>query len=537
MKNLVKILTVLLIVNISAVRVFADGDDTFTPFTDVDPDTLVDITNQYSLSDIYFNVSKEIVIDAASSYALQQQYNVLGSHTISFTGSYYDNSIVGINACSSSGYSYNTSVSNSVNVVEIEPGIYGTMTTPGQYGNNGLAINFGLSYDYQTLSSSQIQGTSFENSTQACKLVGMETGDGAIDGTTLLQAGYEKRTITYNDGTSAGHTATFYVPGSESINISNSDLDDLIDAIYSDFLNGITIDYHYEYELSASSHRKIMPSYGFISSGVWLPLIFEQYFLSYSDGMNDYRLSFIGNDHADVNYNYSFLNGVNLDNIYQYNYTQLYWSDTTNPHWIFKTDSFRDVDALTYVSNGSVHQDNDPLIFNDISYNGQDNYRFTFSESTGTINVNSTQVTANPDYLTAGYKLPYGPRFTNDYKFYKVSDSGRLGLFNQLGNFLQNQFNRISNLIGNIDGSGDTVNDIENTYNIDLDTDLNNYISNFITRKNAIDLTQPEYNLPSGNNVNQLSDIPAETIKIFTDNGVGVLIFAPLILGILRLIL
>ena len=334
MKIFAKILTVLLILNISAVRVFADGDDTFTPFTDVDPDTLVDITSQYSLSDIYFNVSKEVIIDAASSYALQQQFNVLGSHTLTFTGSYYDNTITSINACSSSGYTYSTSISSGVDIVEIEPGIYGSLN----HSTGGLAVNFGLTYDYQHLNQSQISGTSFSNQTQACHLVGMEDGDGAIDGTTLLQAGYEKRTITYNDGTTNGHTATFYVPGAESINISNADLDDLIDAIYSDFLNGITLDYHYEYELSASSKRKIMPSYGYISSGVWLPLIFETLFLTYEDSMNNYRLSFVGNDHATANYNYTFFNSVNSDNIYQYNYTQLYWSDTTNPHWLFKTD-------------------------------------------------------------------------------------------------------------------------------------------------------------------------------------------------------
>ena len=66
------ILTSFLITNFMVARVFATGDDTFTDFTDVDPDVLVDISSDYQIGDIKYNVSKNVVVDSAEKHKIPQ---------------------------------------------------------------------------------------------------------------------------------------------------------------------------------------------------------------------------------------------------------------------------------------------------------------------------------------------------------------------------------------------------------------------------------------------------------------------------------
>lgn len=111
---------------------------------------------------------------------------------------------------------------------------------------------------------------------------------------------------------------------------------------------------------------------------------------------------------------------------------------------------------------------------------------------------------------------------------------------NSLIKFLTTQFNRVVNAIKNIrnNSEGDQiVYDIENKYDIDAETDIDNYIQNVFDAKDDIDLTLPEFNLPSGVNLNIFSDLPLETLKLFIDNDLGVFIFLPLIIAFLGLIL
>ena len=544
MKYLVKILTVLLIIDFTCVRVFASGDDTFTDFTDVDADTLVDITSDYGQYDLLFGIERKLVIDSASSIALQEDWQVgHGNHSLSFSGSYYDNSIVSLSGCTESGFNYTQSQSGSVTVVEIDPGVY--IST--NHSSNGLVLNYGIDVNYQNISSSNIQSSSISSSNSACRLVGMEDGDGAIDGTTLLAAGYEKITKTYNDGTLNGHTATFYVPGDEQLNFSTDDLDDLLSDIVTTTLNDLTMDYHYQYDyyLTGSPDMNMpVPEYGLLESRVYLPLMWGYTrFLTDTSGtwLEDFYMYHDQNtnNHTYVEFNPSFRSGSTVENnqtVYNRNYSRFYWSGTDNPHWYFRSKQLRysaSLSDVNGVTTGNNIYDEGVFLYTPTQGNDLSSNYFGLSEQLYTV---TSSVAENYEDLTAGYKLPVGIGF-NNIKYYKVVDSGRLGLFNQLGSFLQRQFNRISDLISNIDGGGDTINDFETNYNIDIDTDLNNYVENIFDAKDDIDLTLPEYNIPSNNNIGLLSDIPLETIKLFTDNHIGYFIFLPLIIGLIGMFL
>lgn len=61
--------------------------------------------------------------------------------------------------------------------------------------------------------------------------------------------------------------------------------------------------------------------------------------------------------------------------------------------------------------------------------------------------------------------------------------------------------------------------------------------SDLLNGFNGIDLTLPEFNLPEIEGIESLSILPQKTIELFTDNGLGIVIFVPLILMILRLFL
>ena len=542
MKKAISILlTSLLVINFGVSRVFADGD-TFVDFTDLDANDLIDITSDYASNELLFGIERKLVIDSAVSYMLQQQFDVAGTHTIAFTGSYYDNTITAMQSCNSSSYHYQTGTHQVDGAVTVEPAIYGSLS----HNSQNLLLNFGVDVSTAVQASETVTTSGFDNTTQACALLGMESGDGAIDGTILLEQGYEKRTITYNDGTLAGHTATFYVPGSESINFSTSDLEAMVEDIYSQVLNNITFDYHYQYDFYLTGSPNIkhsVPEYGYLVSEVYLPLMFGWLSWLGSDSTtwyDNYKVYSDQNnsDHTWYEFNQSFRSNL-TDNTYKSNYSKFYWSGTDNPHWYFRSKQFRDIGQL---SNGQGGSNSNAGIGNQSDYNSL-NQGYTFGSqyfglSEMYYSVTSNDLVNHPE-LTAGANLPVGIGFS-DIKYYKIQDTSRLNLFNQLGSFLQTQFNRMVSAIGEISGGGsgqDIAQDIENEYNIDVDLDINNSISNLVDKDSNIDLTAPEFTLPSGDSLSLLSDIPSDVIGIFTRNGLGFMIFLPLIIAIVGKVL
>lgn len=541
MKKAISIfLTSLLIINFGVSRVFADGD-TFTDFTDLEADDLIDITSQYSGSELLFNIERKLIIDSAVSYMLQQNFDVAGNHTIAFTGSYYDNTITAMQSCNSSSYHYQTGTHQVDGAVTVEPAIYGSLS----HNSQNLLLNFGVDVSTAVQASETVTTSGFDNTTQACALLGMESGDGAIDGTILLEQGYEKRTITYNDGTMAGHTATFYVPGSESINFSTSDLEAMVEDIYSQVLNNITFDYHFQYDLYLTGSPNIqhsIPEYGQLQSHAFLPLFIGWTSWLGSESQAWYDANKIypdqnSSDHVKSTFNQSFISNL-TDNKYLTNYSNFYWYGTDNPHWYFRSKQYRDVGQL---SNGQGGANSNVGITDQGQYNSINqgwSYGSSIITSDMFYTVQSSDLTNHPE-LTAGAQLPVGTGFYN-IKYYKVQDTSRLSLFNQLGSFLQTQFNRMVNAIGEISGGGsgqDIAQDIENEYNIDVDLDINNSISNLVDKDSDIDLTTPEFTLPSGDSLSLLSDIPSDVIGIFTRNGLGFMIFLPLIIAIVGKVL
>ena len=515
-----------LIINLMINQIFADGD-TFTNFTDVDPDQLIDITSSYQLSDIYYTVKKEAVIDSAVSYAYQINFDVSGNHTIALTGSYYDNTITSMQGCSSSSYNYNTSSHTIDGVVTVEPAVYGSLS----HSSQNMFLNFGISVESAASAGETITTNSFQNTTQACSLLGMNEGDSAIDGTTLLEAGYQKKTITYNDGSLNGHTATFYVPGNEEIDLDFDGLVETLADMYASVLNSLRIDYHFEYDIWLWSRSKIMPSYGYIHTKSWLPLMLDPRILNYDKSFTNYRLYLDNLDNTSVDYFTDFVTN-SYENSYPFSGTRLRWHGTDNPHWVFRTDYFKDENYISSL---------DKLVFSDVIDGTNKKDRSNYLSSTvQTTPVTQQLIDYNPSIgLTIGYTIPYNFSGIDEYKFYKYQDTSRLNLFNQLGSFLQGQFNRLKSAIDNISGSGDSdiAIDLENDYDVDLSTDIKQYITDVHDRDSDIDLTLPEFTLPSGDALQLISDIPSRTIGIFTSNNLGYMIFLPFIIAIAARIL
>lgn len=126
--------------------------------------------------------------------------------------------------------------------------------------------------------------------------------------------------------------------------------------------------------------------------------------------------------------------------------------------------------------------------------------------------------------------------FNNNWDVQDLNYQTESDPLNSLIKFLTTQFNRVVNAIKNI-RSGDDVTYLENEYDVDIDMDINNFVENLKNADNDINLQSPEFNLPSGDGLSLLSDIPLETIKIFTDNNLGVFIFLPLVIAILGMVL
>lgn len=135
-----------------------------------------------------------------------------------------------------------------------------------------------------------------------------------------------------------------------------------------------------------------------------------------------------------------------------------------------------------------------------------------------------------------GFNIFYNNWDVQDLMYQTDNDSS-----NSLIKFLTTQFNMVVNAIKNIkigDSKGDQIiNNVENKYDIDFETDLDNYIQNVYDSRDDIDLNLPDYNLPSGTNLDLFADLPDETIKLFTDNNLGIFIFLPIVIGILGMIL
>lgn len=530
-KAITLLFTSILILNFGVSRVFAEEETDL--FTDDVADSLIDVTSNYNLTDIRYNISKNVVIDSAVSYADQMKFDLVGNRTIGFTGSYYDNTITGLQACNASSYQYQTQSQSVDSALVVEPALYGSLN----HSSDHMILNFGINVNSAYSGNVSYTTNTFENTSQACSLIGMDSGDGAIDGATLIAAGYEKKTITYNDGSPNGHVATFYVPGNEQFSFSTDDLSNIIDNIYANVINNLNIDFHYEYILQLTMRNKVMPSYGEVSFDVWLPFLFETYIAEYEGGLNNYALYFKEGDHTYINYNPRFYYTYDNNNVYSNNYTQLYWTDTTNPTWYFESKMYRNYSLLNSYNGINT----DALVFNNYlqAANLQSDLQGNLNTTMFLREVNQTMVDKNPN-LTLGYKIPARFNSVSQFHLYKYQDSSRLSLFNQLGSFLKTQFNRLVNAIGSLDGEGggsDTITNIENDYNIDFDTDIRNYIDLVHDRSDDIDLTLPEYNLPSGSGISEFAHVPLETIKIFTDNGLGFMIFLPLIIALLGLVL
>lgn len=510
------------------------ADTSFTDFTDVDADDLIDVTSQYSNYELMFGIDRKLVIDSAVSYVQQMQFDVLGSHTIAFTGSYYDNTITSMTACTSSSYQYNTQSHTIDGVMITEPTLFGSIG----YQNQSAFLNVAMNVSVQSSAGETVTTNSFSNESQACALLGMNDGDGAIDGTVLLEAGYIKKTVSYNDGSATPHTATFYVPGPEDLNFETDDLEELVENIVVNVLNNITFDYHFRYDFYLTGSDEIahaFPSYGVIKSYTYLPLMFGSYeFLTSEDPaqwLSDNEVYWDGNseDHTYFERNNNISYRL-TDNRYTSNQSDFYWFDTTNPHWFFRSKQFRQIGQL---SNGTSNITATPIVdqtkYNSI--NGGYNYGHNYVVDEW-YRITSNDVALNSN-LTAGALLPYGMQF-NSKTYYKLQDTSRLNLFNQLGSFLNTQFNRVVNTIANISGgSNDLADDISQDYNIDIDVSINNDVANLYDRDDDIDLTLPEYNLDSNNNLSLLRDVPLETVNLFFDNKLGYLILLPIIIAII----
>ena len=519
-KFLCTALICILIPFISVQRIFADEENPDLPFTDVIVDQLVNITSSVDSTWLNMLTEKKTVIDEVIVEQSQGQFTTLrpSSNNLYITGTYHDNTITGVTQCTSSSYNYSSQnhTIDGVAVVEIDFG------TGLNHNSSNMILNAALDVGTNVGASETVTTNSFTNTSEACALMGMNAGDKGVDGTTLIQLGYEQHTVTYNDGTSAGHTATVYVPGNESISlgIDASYINNLVNNIVINFINSAIYIYHNDYSLylqARSGHY--IPSFGQLKSRSYIgnffsPLDFDDFEASFDPYLSGEGVTASYNDTFDYN---TF---SSQDGAYYANQVTLTWQGNDNPYWYFTG------------TNKTVHYED--LVNDYVNSNIETNIQSQCLTQNWGI-VSSSMVEDYPD-LTVGYRYGRNATFYN-YSFYKLQDSGRLGLFNQLGNFLNNWFGRIKQSIDSISGNSDIVQEIENDYNIDFDTDIDTYITNIQTTSQNIDLTAPQNNLPSGNHLSEFAPIVSETIKVFTDNNIWIFIFVPIVIAILGLIL
>lgn len=530
-KILCTVLISLLIPFVSVQRIFAEDENSDLPFTDVVIDQLVDVSSSVSNSWFKIITKSQYVTDSILVNTVQGDYALLRPYTnhVYFTGSYYDNSIVGLTACNSSSYHYSTGTQTVDSTINIEPGLYGSFNAPSAGSGDGIIYNFGISVNAGNSGTTSTTTSGFDNTTEACRLIGMDQGDGSVDGTTLIELGYEKMDIHYNDGSSRGHNATVYVPGNEDISFEfdQAELINFIDNLVVNFIQNAIYVYHKDYSMYLEAMPGYyVPEYGDLRSRSFIAQIFSK-----STDLDDLEVNYtfdpeMSSSGVTVTYRDEFsYNTFTNQEVGQYyaNSTRFTWQGTDSPMWYFKGKTKTVAYDLQDPDLGDYLDDNYEILqFSNI-----------LTQSWGTVSSNNISENSN---LTLGVSYGWGPTFYQ-YHFYKLQDSGRLGLFNQLGTFLNNWFNRIKGSIDSISGNEDVVQQIENDYNIDFDTSINNYIQNIQNTSQQIDLTAPSVNLPNDNPLPQMAPIVSETIKVFTDNDLWLLIFVPILMGILGLIL
>lgn len=524
--------------DVSLTAIFQEQSSTTDPDPDVpsswinwtdedDQEYLEDITLSVDLNKIYWRTSIYRIIESVNIFGTQIEastYTPTALQHVAFLGSYFDNTITGVTGCNSSSYNYSTSSSTQVNVTTITPAIYGQFDS-NINSDEGLLFDFGIKLNAG--SSSQVSATTsgFVNTTEACRLIGMNDGDGSIDGTTLLAAGYEKKTITYNDGSTNGHTATFYVPGDEEFSFAAdlSFLEDLLDNLLLDIRNYGEIYYYEEYILSL--HGKdgyLLSEYGSAESRAFIGFILNQgYFGNITKTFN-----LLPSDNTYAHINNTFNYNVYGSTTYSQNITYLYWQGTRNPVWKFKTGLTR-TDFTPKTVSFNFYE---PLVNDSYGYQVGIGSSYT---------VTSSDVALYPN-LTEGYLIYTN---LNGMNFYQYKNSALLNRFNQLGSFLNNWFSRIYQSIGNITGgneSNEIINNIVNDYDISVETDFNGLLQNVENYREDIDLSLPEFNLPSSD-VSGIQSLAGSFKDIYEEvyinNGLGILVFVPLLLLVLRLIL
>lgn len=524
--------------NITYQAIFEETETIWSDWTDEDDEEyLEDITSSIDLTKIYWSRYITRVIDFIEVYGSQYQVNsgINGSNlsNISFLGSYYDNTITGLNGCNSTSYNYTSSTSNNVDVLTIEPAIYGTFDSP-TVGQDGIVFNFGIDINGGASSNVTTSTSGFSNETQACRLIGMNTGDGSVDGTTLLSLGYEKKTITYNDGSANGHTATVYVPGDEEFEFAAdlSFLDDLFEQLYINVTTSMVVHAHDEYMIELNAEEGyLLPEYGYVYSEAYIGVLFSNVQGSTSssypfDYINN-KFYVLPNNYTNATINTSFSHMIS-DNTYDWNTTKLYWSGTRNPSWKFKTDEL----DLSDVPFANIYKTNDVL------YNVWD----TFGWELGIGDMYTVQSgdLQYDQYLTVGTLLPLN---VDQIKFYQFKNNSLLNRFNQLGSFLNKWFRRVESVIKSVSGSNesnDIINNIAEEYNVDVDLDLNGLLTNIQTYKTDIELNDPDYNIPASDltGVQHIADSFKNIYEdVYFDNGIGLLILVPFLILVLRLIL
>lgn len=496
-----------------------------------DYEYLDDITENIDLSKIYWNISVKKIIDHIQIYTtqldVQSSFNGSNINRVLFTGSYYDNTITALQGCNSSAYTIDTDSHTLDTMVYVQPAVYGSLDM--NYGQPGedLVFNFGLDIESGLSGNETFTTTHMENRTEACRLIGMNSGDGSIDGSILLAAGYQKKTLSYNDGSLNGHTATFYVPGDEEFSFAAdlSFLDDLLENLYINFVNNGKIVWHREWDISIhGSDGYLMPEFGSAVSKTFIGNL-----LQWVDFPNlDKKYNYSTLDNTYIKYNYEFDNRL-TNNTYGYNYCNFYWQGTRNPHWYI-------IESMT-TSDFAVNNFSFQELYGNGNYSRNEYLGLSYDLG-NTYTISSSVATSTG--LTQGALMYVG---FDSVKFYQLKNNSLINRFNQLGQFLYTQLTRIYNAIGNISGgneSNEIINNVVNDYDIDVENNFNGLLTNVENKKQQIDLTLPEYNVPSSDleGIQALAG-PFKQFyqEVYIDNGLGIIVLIPVLLLVLRLIL
>lgn len=525
--------------------VYEEPDDDFTPFTDEsDIKTLSDITSSFNGQKIYFNINRRLVIDQIVNQLTGMNVDVGPNGGVTFSGTYSSGEIMALTACNSSGFSQTNTSTAPVENVTIEPYISGSLNLG--VGDISLgSLNYGIRVVDQNLGATNTTSSEITNTTQACKLMGWNDDEVTIDPSMMTQFGYHSETV-YST-VYPGNKATVFIPDDQEFSFTSTDLDNMLDSLSATFSNTNTVIYHYEYDVSMSFEDNITPTHGYIK----MPLSLAT-FLNYTDFGSDYYLQAInrryqiieGSDEisAAASMSLSIRNAYNNQPTYDYNNITFAWQNNLNPSWHFMTDQISsDVVTLLTTSGSTVSGiDN---IFNNNNMKFSNYYYHTVSlgnsGSASYYKITSSDVGVN-NRLTVDTWLPISGN--TEYKFYEIKDNSILNRFNQLGQFLNGWFNRIYNSVSNITGgseSNDITNNIINDNDVNIDVDMQHIINNVNDKDDDIDLTSPDFTIDSNNlqNISSLSVLGTETVKAFSDNGLGIIIILPIIIMVVGLIL